>query len=453
MAHERAGERVVLRGEEQAVDQRPDHALAPHGQGRRARHERRPRRHEGGAPALLLRELREERGAALHVAHHDALDLRPEQPRERGRQLGRRLQPVGDEAEQRGVLRLQQGLHPRAHALEPRVQLLQRAEAAALHVQLVLRVVDGAVVLHRALAELLHLDVEPRPLVGGDALALGQLGRVAHELVPPADHVLGLEAQPAQLVLQLHPALRHLREPPLEARQRRLRARHRGLRRREPLPLIVRLPVGRALAVPQLIEPLVLLDRALPLARLLLLHGEELLLEPGLLPREIADAALENRPAPPQPPRAVLRGAGACRARERFGLVGAHLVVGEERGLLRLLRPVLAGERRLAHDLELRLPRAERGARRLLPLGLHRARRLLDLLEGDDLEQLVGGLVEDQVLQLVLVGDVALGLGGLALEGGEAPLESPRRCRRCAAGSAASAPSSARPASSAPCTW
>jgi putative FmdB family regulatory protein len=303
------------------------------------------------------------------------------------------------------------------------VQLFERAQAAPALVQLVLGGVDGAVALHRLLAQVLHLGLEAGALVRADALALGQLGGVAGQLGTAPVVVLALEAEASDLVLELDPARGHLGEPALEAREGGLGAGDVGLCARVAAAQIVGFLLGGALAVAQLFQALVLLDGALGLGGLFLLDREELFFQLGLLAPQVADAPLQV---------ALLGGGGGAPLFQvpqlvarpgDLGLVGAHLVVGEEGRVLGLLGALLGGQGGLAHDLELGLARGEGGPGALFTLGLLGAAALLDLVQGDDLEELVGGLVEDEVFELVAVRDVALGLGGLALEGREAPLD------------------------------
>ena len=104
--------------------------------------------------------------------------------------------------------------------------------------------------------------------------------------------------------------------------------------------------------------------------------------------------------------------------------LGAHLVVGGEARVVRLLEPLVRRVRVEPHRLELGLARRElasasRRSRRVQPLDLAG----LELDPADELEVPVRRLVELQVLELVAVGDVALGLRGLALERAEVPLD------------------------------
>ena len=105
------------------------------------------------------------------------------------------------------------------------------------------------------------------------------------------------------------------------------------------------------------------------------------------------------------------------------GLLGANLVVGGERGRVGLLELLLGGVRLETRALELGLARGEA---RLRVVGLERQAIDLALLEDDPaakLEELVRSVVELEVLELAAIGDVALGLGRLALERAEVSLD------------------------------
>ncbi len=423
VAHQRANQRLVLGGEAQAIDERSDHAITAHRFEARARDERGASREDQGASRFPGRELGEEGDAALDVVDHHALEPLAEQPRERRRQLGRRLQPIGDEPDERRILRREQRLHAGADALEPRVQLLERAEAAALLRELVLRVVDLLVEADRTLAELAHLDVEAHLLVGRDPFALGELRRVTDQLAPAVLEVLTLELEATHLVLELHLALAHLGEAALEAGERGFGGGDLGLRLRDALLLLGRLLIGDALAVAELLEALELLDRRLGLARLVGLDRRELALELLLLDDEPDHGLLELGLLARCGGAALVEVAHPVLAARDLGLVRAHLVVGRERGILSLLGALLGRRGLEPGDLELGLARVERRLRRLLLLGVLGASGVLDLGERDDLEQLVRRLVEHEVLELALVGDVALGLGRLALERREVSLD------------------------------
>jgi hypothetical protein len=134
-----------------------------------------------------------------------------------------------------------------------------------------------------------------------------------------------------------------------------------------------------------------------------------------------------------------------------LGLVHAHVVVGAERGGVGGLGALFGRVRGLSVDLEPCFACVERGAALLLLFGRALERVQIDLRAHGELEQLVRSLVQHEVVELLAVAHVALGLGGLALERRESA-RSRSRCRRHAAGSAASGPSSVRPACGAPCT-
>ena len=118
------------------------------------------------------------------------------------------------------------------------------------------------------------------------------------------------------------------------------------------------------------------------------------------------------------------------RARDR-GLLGAHLVLGGEARVLRALSSTSFGGVRLeARGLELRLARHELrlAPRRRSSVG-PRDLAAFELDPARELEVPVRRLVELQVLELVPVGDVALGLRRLALERRRGCARSRRRCR------------------------
>ena len=237
---------------------------------------------------------------------------------------------------------------------------------------------------------------------------------------------------------ELHLALAHLGEAALEAVQRRLGGGDLRLRGRDPLLLLGRFLIGDALAVPKLLEPL---GRRLGLAGLVGLDGGELLLELLLLDDQPDDGLLELGLLGRSGGAALVEVLHPVLAATDLGLVRSDLVVGGEGGVLSLLGALFDRRRLQPRDLELGLARAERDLRGLLLLEVHGAPGVLDLGQRDDLEQFVRRLVEDQILELGLVGDVALGLGGLALEATPGFAGSRSRCRRREAGSAASDPS------------
>ena len=87
VADQRAHQRLVLGGEDEAIDERADDALAARRhRGARAGDERAAARRRCAArPPLVRRELGEERDAALDVAHDHALQLGADEARRRPR--------------------------------------------------------------------------------------------------------------------------------------------------------------------------------------------------------------------------------------------------------------------------------------------------------------------------------------------------------------------------------
>ena len=223
----------------------------------------------GGAPAVGARQVGEQGHATLHVVDHHVLQALAEQAGERRGELGRGLDAIGDQAAQGAVLGAEQALHPGAHALQARVELLERAQAAALLAQLVLGVVDLLVADHRSLAQAAHLLFEASALLGADALALGQLGAVLDELHLAAGQLLALVAQAPGLVVEALAAAVHLLQALFEAEQGGLGAGHVGAGVAEPRAHRAGLGVGCRQLLAQAVELLVLLERQLGFARLL----------------------------------------------------------------------------------------------------------------------------------------------------------------------------------------
>ena len=382
-----------------------------------------------------------------------------EQPRERAGELGRRLDAIGDEAERASgpfgqQVSSRRRPRPRAARASPRA----RGGGCACCVELVPSCLDGAArsatAPRGARCSSPSRSARSSALVrlpsASSATSPRELAWCARELVASPRSVARSSLRELRL------ARLHLVRAALEARELRLGGRDLRPRLRGALAQLGDLARRRARRRADPRAARARSSATLGLARLVGLEGGE--------------ARLELRRArPPARRRCARRVASARSARRRsalevveavlrardLGLVRAHLVVGGEGRVLRLLGAVSRLER-LGRARPRARPRARRGSVRAACalLGSARSLGLLELLARRDLEQLVRRLVEHQVLELVAVRDVALGLRGLALERARGSARSPTtmsptRSRFCSR----HAPSSARPASSGSCTW
>lgn len=171
IAHQRVNERLVLGREPERVAQvRDDSGVLRRGLSRPGHIGRMPG-HDGGAPLLPARQLFEQLEPTLDVAHHDVLEGRAEKARQSLRQLGRRLDAVGHEPDDAGVLRPDERLGPRPRPLEPGVHLDEGAMAGPSLRQLALALLVGPLLRQDALLQLAEQLFEARLLFGGDFLA------------------------------------------------------------------------------------------------------------------------------------------------------------------------------------------------------------------------------------------------------------------------------------------
>ena len=423
VADERAHERLVLGRVAQRVGQSRDDALVgrrrPHRAGDVRRHLRDDRR-----PPLAARRQRLEQGhACVEITHDHVLQPGPERGGERLRVLGGGLEVVGDEARHARVALLDERLHAGADALEARLHLLERVEARAGARELALGLFEGPLADDDRRLELAQALLEARLLGGARDAACAQV-------VDRAADLLGARGvlDPRELEGLAHGL--HLGEPggdvglaSLEARQARLGARDlrlarrdraaegihaRGRRRERRGPLDLLRVLGRGpLGVPGLF-----LREGRRLAR----HGRALLFELRRLLGHRVPLALRLLLALGERRQPVL-------APLDRSLLGADGVVGRERRARRRVERALGREDLEPPRLEPGLARLQLGPRLLVRLAEPRHLGALEADPADELEVLVGRLVKVKVLELVPVRHVALGLGGLARERREAPLD------------------------------
>src|SRR5690606_11745039 len=139
-------------------------------------------RHDGGTTARSLAEEAHGLERGLGVAHDDVLEPRAEGAGEGAGELGRALDAIGEQTEdaalgaRRGALAEagHEGTHAGAHALEAGLDLLERAEAAALLADLVAESVDGAHGGLELVAEALELGLDRGAALGGVFLAAAE---------------------------------------------------------------------------------------------------------------------------------------------------------------------------------------------------------------------------------------------------------------------------------------
>ncbi len=412
VAEETVDERFVLRREGDEIDQASD----PFRQAVLAGDALRMERDDRGATELVFRERFEELGAARAVFHYDVVQAATEETGDRLRELLRDVDVLGDEAEERLVLGCEEGFDAVTGAVHAREELFERVEARAAPRELVLRGLERFFALRDVRAQSRELLFGERAFFFGRDLSAGQIFDADLQLTETLSVLVTLLCELCLLGRCALVALRHVRVTALEPGDLRLGAGDRRLGRRARLTRLRDHGLDRRELGGEGLQLLVL-ERELGGAGLFVLRvrrhllgddfavGVESVSLAGDVLRVRVDLGLTRLQMRDLVPRALDR---------RF-LRPDRIGRGEMR-ILRGLQDLFGGERDLTRTVELALARGEVGARALEAFAATCDVVGLDFDPRRELEVLVRRLVELEVLDLVFVGDVALGLRRLALE-------------------------------------